>query len=63
MKRIWLTALAAVVLTTSVPAANAAVCAAGVYRAGCVGAHGAVVVRKLVYHRHCYYRAGVRICR
>jgi hypothetical protein len=31
--------------------ANAVVCARGVYRAGCVGPHGAVVV-----HRHHYYR-------
>jgi hypothetical protein len=31
--------------------ANAVVCARGVYRAGCVGPHGAVVV-----HRHPYYR-------
>ena len=31
--------------------ANAVVCARGVYRAGCVGPHGAAVV-----HRHPYYR-------
>ena len=31
--------------------ANAVVCARGVYRAGCAGPHGAVVV-----HRHPYYR-------
>jgi hypothetical protein len=31
--------------------ANAVVCARGVYRAGCVAPHGAVVV-----HRHPYYR-------
>jgi len=30
--------------------ANAVVCAAGVYRAGCVGAHGAAVVRRGGYH-------------
>jgi hypothetical protein len=33
--------------------ANAVVCARGVYRAGCAGPHGAVVVR-----RHPYYRYG-----
>lgn len=58
IKRILIAALAAATLTSVVPEANAAVCAAGVHRAGCVGRHGAVVV-----HRHCYYRAGVRICR
>lgn len=30
--------------------ANAVVCARGVYRAGCAGPHGAVVVRKPVVH-------------
>jgi hypothetical protein len=30
--------------------ANAVVCARGVYRAGCVGAGGAVVVRRPVVH-------------
>lgn len=53
--------------------ANAVTCARGVYRAGCVGPHGAAVV----HHRpaaavvaparvvapRCYYRAGVRVCR
>jgi hypothetical protein len=58
MRRFLMAASAAAVLTTLAPDANAAVCAAGAYRAGCVGPHGAVVVRK-----HCYYRAGVRICR
>ena len=49
--------VAAITLAMLVPEVNAAVCGAGVHRAGCVGRHGAVVV-----HRHCYYRAGVRIC-
>jgi hypothetical protein len=31
--------------------ANAVVCAAGVYRAGCVGVRGAAVVRRPVYGR------------
>ena len=47
MKRLILSLLllgGIVVLST--PAANAVVCAAGVYRAGCVGPHGAVGVRR-----------------
>jgi hypothetical protein len=53
-------------------AANAVVCARGVARAGCVGPHGAVVVRRS-YHPvvvapmrrvvHCGHVNGVRICR
>jgi hypothetical protein len=54
--------------------ANAAACAAGPYRAGCAGPRGAVVThRPYGYHgaayvrpaygAHCYYRAGVRVCR
>jgi hypothetical protein len=63
MRRI-LEAIAIVgILATLAPDAEAAVCAAGVYRAGCVGRHGAVVVRGPVVAPHCHYRAGVRICR
>jgi hypothetical protein len=36
-------------LIGSVPDANAAVCARGIYRAGCVGPRGAVVARRPVY--------------
>jgi len=36
--------------------ANAVVCARGVYRAGCVGPNGAVVVN------HCRWVRGVRVC-
>ncbi len=54
--------------------ANAAACAAGPYRAGCAGPRGAVVthrpygyhgatVVRPAYGAHCYYRAGVRVCR
>ncbi len=57
--------------------ANAVVCARGVYRAGCAGPHGAVTthhgygygyhggaaVVRPAYGAHCYYRAGVRVCR
>jgi len=32
--------------------ANAVVCARGVYRAGCVGPHGAVVVHPRPYYRY-----------
>jgi len=62
-------------LAVQVSEANAAACAAGPYRAGCVGPrgavgvhrgygygyHGAAVVRP-AYGRHCYYRYGRRIC-
>jgi len=47
-------------LILSVPDANAVVCARGVYRAGCAGPRGGAVV---VAHPHCYWRAGVRVCR
>jgi hypothetical protein len=60
-------------LAVQVSEANAAACAAGPYRAGCVGPRGAAVARRPVYGRpaygrpvygaRCYWRAGVRICR
>lgn len=60
-------------LAVQVSEANAAACAAGPYRAGCVGPRGAVVAHRPVYGRpvygrpvygaRCYWRAGVRICR
>jgi hypothetical protein len=62
VKHVLLLGLAALMLAASVPAAEAAACAVGVYRAGCVGPNGAVVVKRPI-HRHCYWRAGVRICR
>ncbi len=43
--------------------ANAAVCARGVYRAGCAGPRGAVVTHHAPVAARCYYRAGVRVCR
>ena len=59
--------LACIVLIQAavVPSAEAAVCARGAYRAGCVGPHGAVVVRRPIHpHQHgCSWHAGVRICR
>jgi hypothetical protein len=63
-KQVLLLGLSVLMLAASVPRAEAVVCARGVYRAGCVGPHGAVVVRRPVSHHHgCYWRAGVRICR
>jgi hypothetical protein len=64
VKHVLLLGLTALMLAVSVPTAEAAVCAAGVYRAGCVGPNGAVVVRGPIHRRHgCYWRAGMRICR
>jgi hypothetical protein len=50
------------VLFSDVAPAYAVVCAAGVYHAGCAGPRGAVVTRRPVAP-HCYWRAGVRVCR
>jgi len=47
-------------LIAAAPDANAVVCARGVYRSGCAGPRGAVVVRHPYHHR--YYR-GVRVYR
>ena len=72
MKQIASGLLVLGLLAVQIPEANAAACAAGVYHAGCVGPHGAVVThRPYGYHGaavvhpavHCYYRAGVRVCR
>ncbi|MDN5000614.1 hypothetical protein ACFQZO_06945 [Bradyrhizobium sp. GCM10027634] len=40
----------AATMTFATSDANAVVCARGVYRAGCAGPNGAVVVRKPVVH-------------
>jgi hypothetical protein len=63
-------------LTIQVCEADAAACAAGPHRAGCVGSRGAVGVHRgygygyhggavvrPVYSGRCYWRAGMRICR
>jgi hypothetical protein len=73
MKTLVSALLALGLLAGTVAEANAAVCARGVYRAGCAGPHGAVVTHRgygygYGYHRpvygaHCYWRAGVRVCR
>jgi protein-S-isoprenylcysteine O-methyltransferase Ste14 len=61
MRSIAIAALAAITFLTSMlvgyAPANAVVCARGVYRAGCVGPHGGVVVRHPYYHPyHPYHR-------
>jgi hypothetical protein len=43
--------------------ASAAVCARGVYRAGCVGPRGAVVTGRPAVYRHGVYARGVRVYR
>ena len=65
MKAMVYAALAGALFVAALPVeANAVVCAKGVYRAGCAGPHGAVVApRRAVVAPHCYYRAGVRVCR
>ena len=68
MKIIASSLLVLSLLAIQVSAANAVVCARGVYHAGCAGAVGvhrpvaaATVVRPAGVR--CYYRAGVRVCR
>jgi hypothetical protein len=59
-------ATALAVLGADIAAAQAFVCGAGPYRAGCAGRHGAVVYRRPMYYHpyhRCWWRAGVRICR
>jgi hypothetical protein len=73
MKKALLAMFALGMIVADIPAANAVVCARGVYRAGCAGPNGAAVVRRPVAVAprpvvvapapHCYIRAGVRVCR
>jgi hypothetical protein len=76
MKAIASGLLALGLLAVQVSEADAAVCAAGRYHAGCAGPRGAVVtghrpygyhggaaVVRPAYGAHCYWRAGVRVCR
>jgi hypothetical protein len=62
-----LVAAAGIVLASSafIPSAQAAVCAKGVYRAGCAGPNGAVAVRKPVATTTttCRWVNGVRVCK
>ena len=53
MKCLAFALVALVGLIAATPDANAVVCAHGVYRAGCAGPHGAVVVRH-PYHPYAY---------
>jgi hypothetical protein len=71
MKAIVSGLLALGLLAVQVSEADAAACAAGRYHAGCVGPRGAVATTHRPYGypvvrpaaAHCYYRAGVRVCR
>jgi hypothetical protein len=64
VKHVLLLGVTAIMLAASVAGAEAVVCARGIYRAGCVGPNGGVVVRRPIHPHHgCYWRAGVRICR
>jgi hypothetical protein len=66
MKAIVAGALALGLLAVQTAEANAAACAAGPYRAGCVGPRGAVTTHRGYVHpyaRRCYInRYGRRIC-
>jgi hypothetical protein len=53
----------AAAMTAETRDANAVVCAAGVYRAGCAGYRGAVVVRKPAVVCHYVVVNGVRVRR
>jgi hypothetical protein len=66
MKYAFLALSVLVSATALIPTeASAFVCAAGVYRAGCVGPHGAVAVRRpaVVAPVRCAFVNGVRVCR
>jgi hypothetical protein len=79
MKKAFLGLFALGMIVADVSAANAVVCARGVYRAGCAGPRGAVVAprgpvvvaprpvvvapRPVVVAPRCHYRGGVRVCR
>ena len=60
MKTIAVAVLMVGMFIGTVSEAGAAVCARGVYRAGCAGPHGAAVVHRTA--PRCYYRAGRRVC-
>jgi hypothetical protein len=76
MKIIATSLLVLGLLAVQVSEANAVVCAAGAYHAGCASARGAAAVRRPVGYggaavvrpvarpaAACVYRAGVRVCR
>ncbi len=60
MKTIAFAVMVVGMLAGTVGEANAVVCRAGVYHAGCAGPHGAVVDASRSVR--CYYRAGRRVC-
>jgi hypothetical protein len=60
MKYVLSSLLVCLAMTVFAADANAAVCARGVYRAGCVGPRGAVVVHRPV---GCAWVNGRRVCR
>jgi len=59
MKRFVIPAIAGVMLTLAAAPAGAVTCAAGVFRAGCVGPNGAFVARRPYYGSGYYGRPGV----
>ncbi|WP_298422452.1 hypothetical protein [Rhodoblastus sp.] len=61
MKKVILGLFALGMIVADMPAANAVVCARGVYRAGCAGPRGAAVVRRPPVR--CWWHRGVRVCR
>ena len=67
MNKLLIGFMALGMLAAQLSSASAAVCGVGVYRAGCVSNHGAVVVGRPVVHPvvhpRCFWRAGVRVCR
>jgi hypothetical protein len=67
MRLLAIAALGFVTFTSSMlihqPSADALVCARGVWRAGCVGPHGGVVVRRPVVACRWVWVNGVRIHR
>ena len=64
MRILVLAALASAMFLTAIPSdANAVVCARGVFRAGCAGPHGAVVVRRPVVVCHSVWVDGVKVRR
>jgi hypothetical protein len=64
MRLILLAALALVSITALAPtSAEAVVCARGVFRAGCAGPNGAVVVHRPVVVCHTVWVGGVRVRR
>jgi hypothetical protein len=64
MRFIVLAAFASVMFLTTIPTdANAVVCARGVFRAGCAGPRGAVVVHRPVVVCHSVWVNGVKVRR